>query len=53
VEGNGFVIGVKPLSSKGSTGSFKHIERFPSSFNFVIAFSMDKEFAFLSLDSIF
>jgi len=41
VEGNDFVIGVKPVSSKGSTGSFKDIGRFPSSFYFVIAFPMD------------
>jgi len=40
-EGNGFVIDVKPVSFKGSTGSFKDIERFPSSFNFVIAFPID------------
>jgi len=41
VEGNGFVIGVKPVSSKSSTDSFKDIEWFPSGFNFVIAFPMD------------
>jgi len=41
VEGNGFVIGVKPVSSKGSAGSFNDIERFPGSFNFIIVVPMD------------
>jgi len=53
VEMNGFVIGVKAVSSKGSTGSFKNIERFPSGDQFVIAFPMDYELAFLSVHSIF
>jgi len=53
VEGNSFVIGVKPVGSKGSTDSFKDIKRLPSSFNFVIVFPMDWELAFLSIDSIF
>jgi len=53
VEANGFLIGVKPFSCKGTTASFKAIERFPSSFDFVIAFPMDYELEFLSLDSIF
>jgi len=53
VERNSFVIAVKPVSSKGSTGTFKDIERFPSSFDFVIAFPMDEELVFLSLNSIF
>jgi len=41
VEGNGFVIGVKPVSSKGSTGFFEDIKRLPSSFDLVIAFPME------------
>ena len=53
VEGNGFVIGVKPVGSEGCTGSFKGVKGFPSGFNFVIAFPMDKELAFLAIDSIF
>jgi len=53
VEGNGFLIGIKPVSSKGSTGSFNDIKRLPSSFNFVIALPMDKKLAFLSIDLMF
>ena len=53
VEGNGFVIGVKPVGSEGGTGSFKGVKGFPSSFDFVIAFPMNKELAFLAIDSIF
>ena len=52
MEGNGFVIGVKPVGSEGGTGSFKSIKRFPSGFDFVIAFPMNKELAFLAIDSI-
>jgi len=48
VEANGFVIGVKPVSCTGSTGPFRNIERFPSSFDSIIAFPMDQELAFLS-----
>ena len=53
VEGDGFVIGIKPVGPKGGAGSFKDIKGFPSCFDFVIAFPMDKELAFLSIDSIF
>ena len=53
VEGNGFVIGVKPVGFEGGTGSFKGVKGFPSGLDFVIAFSMNKELAFLSIDSIF
>ena len=53
VERNGFVIGVKPVSSKGSTGSFKDIERFPSNLDFIIAFPIDYELAFVSVNAIF
>ena len=52
MEGNGFVIGVKPVGSESCTGSFKGVKRFPSCFDFVIAFPMDKELAFLAIDSI-
>ena len=53
VEGKGFVIGVKPVGSEGGTGSFKGVKGFPSSFDFVIAFPMNKELAFLAINSIF
>ena len=53
VEGNSFVIGVKPVGSECGTGSFKDVKGFPSSFDFVIAFPMDKELAFLAIDSVF
>ena len=53
VEWNGFVIGVKPVGSEGGTGPFKSVKGFSSSFDFVIAFPMDKELAFLAIDSIF
>ena len=39
VEGNGFVIGFKPVGSEGGTGTFKDVKGFPSCFDFVIAFS--------------
>ena len=52
VEGNGFVVGVKPVGSEGGTGSFKGVKGFPSSFDFVIAFPMNKELTFLAIDSI-
>ena len=52
VEGNGFVIGVKPVGSESGTGFFKGIKVFPSGFDFVIAYPMDKELAFLAIDSI-
>ena len=52
VEGNGLVIGFKPEGSEGGTGSFKDVKGFPSCFDFVIAFSVDLELAFLSIDSI-
>ena len=41
VEGDGFIIGFKPVGSECGTGFFKSIERFPSSFDFVIAFPVD------------
>jgi len=41
VEMNGFIIGVKAGSSKGTTGSLKDIEWFSRSFDFVIAFPMN------------
>ena len=53
VEGNSFVIGVKPVGSESGTGFFKGVKGFPSVFDFVIAFPMDKELAFLAIDSIF
>ena len=53
MEGNSFVIGVKPVGSEGSTGSFKGIKRSLSGFDFVIAFPMNKLFAFVAIDSIF
>ena len=53
VEGNSFVIGVKPVGSESGTGSFKGVKRFPRGFDFVIAFPMNKELAFLAIDSIF
>jgi len=53
VEGNGFLIGVKPVSAKGGTDAFKGVERFTSSFNFVIAFPLDWELALLLVNSIF
>ena len=52
VEGNGFVRGFKPVGSEGGTGSFKDVKGFPSCFDFVIAFPVDQELAFLSIDSI-
>ena len=52
VEGNSFVVGVKPVCSESGTGSFKGVKGFPSSFDFVIAFPVDKELAFLAIDSI-
>ena len=53
VEGNGLVIGFKPVGSEGGTGSFKDVEGFPSCFDFVIAFPVDQELAFSAIDSIF
>jgi len=53
VDCNGLVIGVKPVSSEGRTGFFKDIQRFPSSFDFLITFPIDSELAFLSLNLIF
>ena len=53
VDGNGFVIGFKPVGSEGGTGSFKDVKRFPSCFYFVIAFLVDQELAFFAIDSIF
>ena len=41
VEGNGFVIGFKPVGSEGGTGFFKDVNGFPSCFDFVIAFPVD------------
>ena len=41
VEGNGFVIGFKPVGSEGGTGTFKDVKGFPSCFDFVIAFPVD------------
>ena len=41
VEGDSFVIGFKPVGSKGGTGSFKGIKWFPSCFDSVIAFPVD------------
>ena len=41
VEGNGFVIGFKPVGSEGGTGSFEDVKQFPSGFDFVIAFPVD------------
>ena len=52
VEGIGFVVGVKPVGSEGGTGSFKGVKGFPSSFDFVIAFPINKELAFLAIDSV-
>ena len=52
VEGNGFVIGIKPVGSESGTGSFKGVKGFPSGFDFVIPFSMNKELAFLAIDLI-
>ena len=53
VEGNGLVIGFKPVGSKGGTGSFKDIKGFPSYLDFVIAFAVSQELAFLAIDLIF
>ena len=53
MEGDGFVVGVKPIGSKGGAGSFMDLERFPSSFNFVIAFPVYQELVFPMIDSIF
>ena len=53
VEGNSFVIAVKPVGSEGGTGSFKDVKGLPSGFDFVIAFLVDKQLAFLPIDSIF
>ena len=39
------------MGSKSGTGSFKGIKGFPSGFDFVIASQVNKELAFLSLDS--
>ena len=52
VKGDGFIIGIKPVGSESGTGSFKGVKRFPSGFNIVIAFSVNKELAFLAIDSI-
>ena len=52
MKGNGFIIDVKPVGSESGTGSFKGVKRFPSGFDFVIAIPMNKELAFLSIDSI-
>ena len=46
------MIGFKPVGSEGGTGSFKNVKGFPSCFNFVIAFLVDQELAFLSIYSI-
>ena len=53
VEGNGFVIGFKPVGSEGGTSSFKDVKGFPSCLDFVIAFTVDQELAFLVINSIF
>ena len=53
MEGNSIVIGVKRVDYEGSTGSFKGFLGFLSSFDFVIAFPINKELAFLPIDSIF
>ena len=53
VEGNGFVIGVKPVGSESGTGFFKGVKGFPSGFDFIIAFPINKELGFLAVDSIF
>ena len=52
VEGNSFVIGVKPVGSAGGTCFLKGVKGFPSGFDFVIAFPINKELAFLAIDSI-
>ena len=38
VEGNGFVIGVKPVSSTDSNGSFKDSKKLTSNFDLLITF---------------
>ena len=53
MEGNSFVTGVKPVGSEVGTGSFQGVKRFPSGLDFVIAFPMNKELAFLAIDLIF
>ena len=52
VEGNSFVIAVKPVGSESGTGSFKGVKKFPSGFDFIISFPMNKELMFLAIDSI-
>ena len=52
LEGNGFVIGCKPVGSEGGTCSFKHVKRFPSGFDFVIAFPVDEKLVLILIDSI-
>ena len=52
MEGNSFVIGIKPVGSESGTGSFKGVKGFPSGFDFIIAFPINKELAFLAIDSI-
>ena len=51
MERNGFVISVKLVGSESSIGSFKGVKGFPSGFDFVIAFPMNKELAFLVIES--
>ena len=53
VEGNGFIIGFKPVGSEGSTSCFKDVKGCASYFDFVIAFPVDQELVFLAIDSIF
>jgi len=43
VEGTDLVMGVKPVRAKRSTGFLKNTKRLPSSFCFVIPFSLDLE----------
>ena len=53
MEDDSFVIDVKLACSESGTGSFKRVKGFPSSFDFIIAFSTDKELLLLSIHSIF
>ena len=53
MERNTFVIGVTLVGSEGGNGSFKGVKRFPSGFDFVIGFPVNKELAFLAIDSNF
>ena len=52
VEENGFIIGFKPVGSEDGTGSLEQGKGFPDCFDFVIAYPVVRELAFLSIDLI-